>query len=351
MEEGKRYVRLGVFVVVTVSIVAVVLFLLGGRNLFQPTLTFETYFKESVAGLEIGAPVRFRGVPLGQVTEILTSSTTYEADVPMEKRKVFIVVRVKVSYSAAEIEQLKREVPLLVKKGLRVQTQLAGITGQQYLALDYFDPAKYPPLEVPWTPKYTYVPSAPSLSGEIIANVQSFLASLDEADVKALGQNLNALVLDVKKKVGELPVAELSAKADAALASANSAVQRVDRILATAPIDHTLRTIDSAVTRLDGILANPGIKQTVDNAAAFSGGLRKLADDGELDRVVRRIGDTAERLDALIGDNQYDVRVIVQDLRVTADNLRVLSESVKRYPAGALVGGPPEKVQLPGKSQ
>jgi phospholipid/cholesterol/gamma-HCH transport system substrate-binding protein/paraquat-inducible protein B len=335
MEEGKRYVRLGVFVVVTVSIVAVVLFLLGGRNLFQPTLTFETYFKESVAGLDIGAPVRFRGVPLGQVTEILTSSTTYEGDVPIEKRKVFIVVRAKVSYSAAETEQLKREAPLLVKKGLRVQTQLAGITGQQYLALDYFDPAKYPPLEVPWTPKYTYVPSAPSLSGEIIANVQAFLASLDEADIKALGQNLNALVVDVKKKVGELPVAELSAKADAALVSANSA----------------LRKIDSASARLDGILADPGIKRTVDNAAAFSGGLRKLADDGELDRMVKRIADTAERLDALIGDNQYDVRVIVQDLRVTVDNLRVLSESVKRYPAGAILGGPPEKVQLPGKSK
>ena len=58
--------------------------------------------------------------------------------------------------------------------------------------------------------------------------------------------------------------------------------------------------------------------------------------------------ETAERLDALIGDNQYDVRVIVQDLRVTADNLRALSETVKRYPAGALFGGPPEKVQLPG---
>jgi len=36
---------------------------------------------------------------------------------------------------------------------------------------------------------------------------------------------------------------------------------------------------------------------------------------------------------------------------VTADNLRTLSENIKRYPAGALVGGPPEKVQLPGRSR
>jgi len=41
------------------------------------------------------------------------------------------------------------------------------------------------------------------------------------------------------------------------------------------------------------------------------------------------------------------VRVIVRDLRITADNLRELSATIKRYPAGALIGGPPEKVQLP----
>jgi phospholipid/cholesterol/gamma-HCH transport system substrate-binding protein/paraquat-inducible protein B len=53
----------------------------------------------------------------------------------------------------------------------------------------------------------------------------------------------------------------------------------------------------------------------------------------------------------LIGDNQYDARMIVQDLRATAENLRSLSASVKRYPAGALIGGPPEKVELPRSAQ
>jgi len=55
-------------------------------------------------------------------------------------------------------------------------------------------------------------------------------------------------------------------------------------------------------------------------------------------------------MDAFVADNQYDVRVIVQDLRATAGNLRTLSETLKRYPAGALIGGPPTKLQLPGKS-
>jgi phospholipid/cholesterol/gamma-HCH transport system substrate-binding protein/paraquat-inducible protein B len=328
-------------------VVIAVLFLLGGRKLFQPTFTFETYFEESVAGLEIGAPVRFRGVPLGQVSEILTSSAAYEGQVSLEKRKQYIVVRAKVSLSGREAEQMQHDAPRLVKSGLRAQTQLAGVTGQQYLALDFFDPGKYPELDFQWTPKYTYVPSAPSLATEIVANAQTFLARLNEIDITKLAENLNALIIDIDKKVGDASLAELSTKAADLLGNANAVFARVDRILATAPVERTLRKLDSVSNRLDSLLADPAVKQALDNAAVISERVRKLAEHIDLDGTVRRIDQTAERLDALIGDNQYDVRSIVQDLRVTADNLRVVSEGVKRYPAGALVGGPPEKVRLP----
>jgi ABC-type transporter Mla subunit MlaD len=344
MDQSKRYVRLGSFVLVCLTILVAVLFLLGGRKLFQPTYTFETYFDESVAGLELGAPVRFRGVPLGQVSEILTSAATYETDVPMDKRKQYIVVRAKVNLSAKEVERVKHDAVQMVKQGLRAQTQLAGITGQQYLALDYFDPAKFPPLEFPWTPKFEYVPSAPSLTGQIVANAQAFLASLNEANVKTLGQSLNTLVVDLDTKLSEAPVEQL-------IKNANTTIERIDGILAAAPIDQTLRKLDSASGRLDALLAEPGLKQMVDNLAGITARVRKLADDGDLDRIVTHIDGTVERLDALIGDNQYDARVIVQDLRVTVGNLRTLSETIKRYPAGLLVGGPPDKIRLPENSR
>jgi phospholipid/cholesterol/gamma-HCH transport system substrate-binding protein len=347
MEESKRYIRLGLFVVVSVFVLGAVLFALGGRDLFQPSFTFETYFNNSIAGLELGAPVRFRGVPLGQVTQILTSSATYERDVPLNKRREYIVVRVKVNLSAREAAQMREDAVTLVSKGLRAQTELAGITGQQYLALDFMDPKKYPPLQFQWTPKYMYLPSAPSSAGEIVAKAQSFLASLNEADIRQLGQNLNTLVTDVDRKLGELPVAELSGRAQDVFANADATLERLNRILAAAPIGHTLRNLDSVSNRLDALFADPALTQTLHNVAVVSGKLRKVADDGDLDRLVTGIDEAAERLDVLLGDNQYDVRVIAQDLRVTADNLRALSETIKRYPAGALVGGPPDKVQLP----
>jgi phospholipid/cholesterol/gamma-HCH transport system substrate-binding protein len=348
MEESRRYRRLGLFLLSSVAVIVAVIFVLGGQDLFRSSFTFETYFNNSIAGLDLGAPVRFRGVPLGQVTQILTSAATYERDVPLNKRKEYIVVRVKVNLSAREATQMRQDAVALITKGLRAQTQLAGITGQQYLALDFMDPTKYPPLEFEWTPRYTYLPSAPSSVGEIVAKAQSFLANLNEADIKQLGQSLNRLVTDVDNKLAQVPVAELSGSARDVLANADATLKRINGVLAAAPLEHTLVKLDSAATRLDTLAGDPALEQTLQNVAALSGQLRKLTDDGSLDRLVKEIDGAAARLDVLLGDNQYDLRMIVQDLRMTAGNLRALSDTVRRDPAGILIGGPPEKVQLPG---
>lgn len=322
MDEGKRHYRLGLFMVVSILVLALLLFALGGRKLFEPTYTFETYFATSVAGLEIGSPLRYRGVPLGQVSEILDSAAVYERDVPLPKRRNYIVVRAKVTLSALEATQVKRDAPELVKLGLRAQTQLAGITGQQYLGLDFLDPAKHPSLEFEWTPKYEYVPSAPSSTAEIIAKAQVFLANLSEVDVKKLNEDVNRLLVNLNNKVGELPVARLSADADSLLRDANATIVRAEPMVTD-------------------------LRKSVDNLGVITGNLRAVTEKGDLDRTIARIEEAVDRVNGLVGDNQYDVRVIVQDLRVTADNLRQLSTTIKRYPAGALISGPPEKVRLP----
>jgi ABC-type transporter Mla subunit MlaD len=328
MQENKRYIRLGLFVFATLLVAAAVLFVLGGRSLFAPIFMFETYFNQSVDGLDVGSPVKFRGVPLGQVTEILTSSAAYESDVPLDRRRGYIVVRAKVTGSEAQVSQWRMESVAMADRGLRAQTKLAGITGQQYLALDRLDPRAYPPLPFDWKPKYPYLPSAPGLAGEIIANAQQFLGRLNEANVNELGQNLNKLIMALNKKVDEVPLSELYGKASALLTDSRLVVNDLKRIL-----------------------AKPDIDETLHNLAATSGRLRKFADSGEIDQMGKSFDDLAQRLDAVVGDNQYDMRVIVQDLRSTADNLRTLSETLKRYPAGALIGGPPEKLQFPGESK
>jgi phospholipid/cholesterol/gamma-HCH transport system substrate-binding protein/paraquat-inducible protein B len=372
MEKEHRYFRLGLFVILTVATLLAVLFILGGRSLFQPTLTIETYFNESVSGLDIGSPVKYRGIPLGSVSQISSSSTLYEREVPVGERKAYIVVRMKVATSQVELEQLRKEIPEYVERGLRAQTQIAGVTGQLYISLDDPGPPIPPQLPFDWTPDYSYIPSAPSLTSEIVGNAQRFLASLNAANIDAIAKNLNALVETLNRKVDEVPVKDLSKEGLGLLTDARATVDRVDRIIAEAPLADTLDRLDSASKRLDDLLADPGLKETVDklasaseridklladpglkrtvdNSAAFTAGLRDLVEGDGLERTIKNLDQTVQRIDALVGDNQYDVRVIVQDLRATADNLRSLSETAKRYPAGIFLGGPPARTELPWK--
>jgi phospholipid/cholesterol/gamma-HCH transport system substrate-binding protein/paraquat-inducible protein B len=372
MEKEHRYFRLGLFVILTAATLLAVLFILGGRSLFQPTLTIETYFNESVSGLDIGSPVKYRGIPLGSVSQISSSSTLYEREVPVGERKAYIVVRMKVATSQVQLAQLRREIPEYVERGLRAQTQIAGVTGQLYISLD--DPGSPLPPQLPfdWTPEYSYIPSAPSLTSEIVGNAQKFLASLNAANIDAIAKNVNALVETLNRKVDEVPVKDLSKEGLGLLTDARATVNRVDRIIAEAPLAEALDRLDSASKRLDDLLADPGLKETVDklasaseridklladpglkrtvdNSAAFTAGLRDLVEGDGLERTIKNLDQTVQRIDALVGDNQYDVRVIVQDLRATADNLRSLSETAKRYPAGIFLGGPPARTELPWK--
>src|SRR5215471_11093756 len=243
MTEETRYRRLGVFVFAALALFVGVLFVLGGRSLFQPTYTFETYFNDSVAGLEVGSPVRFRGVPLGQVTAILPSLTEYEWDVPVARRRDYIVVRVTIAQSREWIERIRGQTGDMIKAGLRAQTQMAGITGQLYLSLDLLDPQEYPPLPFDWKPKFTYVPSAPSFTSQIIANAQHFLANLDKLDLKAVERNLNTLLETLNVKVAEVPVAELSTQASLVLTDARTTINHLDAILVRPDIAVFLQTL------------------------------------------------------------------------------------------------------------
>ena len=349
MSDKQQYLRLGLFVMISLVLLFCVLFFLGARSLFQPSLTVETYFNDSIAGLDVGAPVKFRGVPIGKVTAILLAPDIYERDVPVGKRKGYIVVRA--TATGPRTHLWSEDLATYVGRGLRVQTQLTGITGQQSLALDFFDPEKYPPLPFDWKPKYPYIPSAPSLASEIISSVQNLVSSLDKADIQRIAHNLDTLLANANKKLDELPVGQLSAEASAVLKDARTTIDRIDRVLARAPIDETVRNLSAASRRLDDLLGDPALKRTLTDVSIVTDRLRRIADSGELDRVVRNLDRTVQRADALLGDNQYDIRGIVRDLRTTSDNLRTLSEIIKRYPPGLLVGGPPPKVELPKESR
>jgi ABC-type transporter Mla subunit MlaD len=332
-----NYFRLGLFVLVSLALGFVLLFVLGGRALFVPRTTIETYFNESVSGLGVGAPVQFRGVRVGEVSEIFLSSV-YQTDIPLDSRANYVVVRMRIdNLTRSEVE---RDYDAYVGRGLRAQTQLAGVTGQQFIGLDFLDPAQNPPLPFTWTPKYPYLPSAPSLTNRIVANAQSFLASLDQADIAQLGQNLNRLVTTLDKRLAEFPMEKVGTELVATLSATRSAMQRVDRILANAKLDNSF-------ARVNKILSDPAFDSAPQDLAVVAARLRKLAESGELERALAGVDQLLARANHVLADNEEPLRAALADLRDTLLNLRLLTDAVKRWPPGLLFAAPPKTVQLP----
>lgn len=348
MDENTRYFRLGLFVIAAIVIALGLLFVLAGPGLFKPKITIETYFRESVSGLEVGSPVKFRGVPIGQVSEIMLSTQAYPGQLtPEADRGALVVVRAQLLGGSGE--GLRRDLASYVRDGLRAQTQLAGITGNLFLSLDFVDARRFPaaPIEFVWKPEYAYIPSAPSATNQIIQNTQNFLANLDEADIKALVGNVARLADSTERRVRELDVAAINA----AVVALRDGITRLDRQIAAAPIDQTLVAARDAAQRLDAILQNPQLPATIDNLAQASARLRRVADSGEIERLLTNLDRASARAEQLVANNQFDVRSLVEDLRSSAANLRALTESARLYPAGLLFGEPPPPVVLPVKEK
>ena len=91
-----NYFKLGLFVIGAIVAGVVVLVVIGSGRWFQPKLTIETYFNESVQGLDIGSKLKYRGVVIGEVKSIGFTYNKYQQDKPMEQRARYVLVEAQI---------------------------------------------------------------------------------------------------------------------------------------------------------------------------------------------------------------------------------------------------------------
>jgi len=311
VSEKANQFRIGVFVVIGVTLLLAGLFVFGIRSAFQPTYMFETYVIGDVQGLSVGSVVELRGVAVGKVTEIGFSWNIYEVGAP-----TCVVVRCAVRQKitpASFRKNLAADLQAVIDAGLRAVIQTQGITGSSIVALQNMDPKVYPPLKVPWTPKYFYVPSAPSQLGRLLASVDRTLANLEKLDVGRLSKSLDATLASADgalRRLSELDVHGISKNANQVLVDASATINAVKGLVADARTDIEGMKLQALGQDTSKLLNNVDARMTI-------------------------------LLDKLSGIDVNSLNDTLAGTREAARNLNEAIEELKKYPSGFLLGGPP----------
>src|SRR5579863_865166 len=188
---------IGVFVVVGAALLITTIAIMGSGQIFHHRRRFICFFDGNLNNLNVGAPVKVRGVEIGKVVEILLALPPSEGLVKEKSADALPVV--------IEIDetQLKRRggrglalksgdaFNALIKRGLRAQLSMQSLlTGVLYVDLNFHPntPMKFA-LE-PGTGLYTEIPTAPTNLEQLQQSVTETLARLEKINFEALADSL-----------------------------------------------------------------------------------------------------------------------------------------------------------------
>ncbi|HSJ97813.1 MAG TPA: MlaD family protein [Myxococcota bacterium] len=299
-----RYFRVGLFVLAGIVLAVAAVVLVGGGSLLDRPVLMETVFDESVQGLDVGAPVKLRGVKLGTVRWIGFVGDEYrlaEADA-REASRVLVRMELTGGDGGLSDEQRARELSELVERGLRLRLTPLGITGVSFVEADFVDVQRYPPPEISWTPEVLYVPSAPSTITQITSAADRLMRRIDRLDVEGLLTNLDRLLVNV-----------------------NKAVEKAD-------VDDVQRSVAELLGELQRTVE--GLRGTIQQAR-----VPEISED--VRATLREASATLVRMQLVLDRGGEDLAATLENLRAATQNLRDVSETARSYPSYLLLGRPP----------
>ncbi len=202
-------------------------------------------FDSSVRGLNVGSPVEFKGIKIGEVTNI---------NLEFDRKKLAFSVPVlieiepgRLAIVGEETTEKSKALEILVKKGLRAQLKMGSLlTGQLYVNLDIHPEA--PLRKIIYGAEYLEFPTLPTSIEEITSDVTRIVDRLEKLPLEEIGNELRVAMQHLSKTMAHLEALtqnldkEVAPGATAALRHAEKTLTKVDRLLdAESPMGHEMK--------------------------------------------------------------------------------------------------------------
>jgi phospholipid/cholesterol/gamma-HCH transport system substrate-binding protein len=298
METKVNYVLVGGFVLVLgAALVAGILWLASGGGFQKKYDLYLALVGESVAGLNLNAPVKYRGVDVGKVEDI-----RLDPHKPEQVRLTFAI---------------ERGTP--IKQDTQATLKTQGLTGIAYVELDGGSLAS-PILRAVAPEKFPVIRTKPSLSARLENILTAVLAKLDSTS-----DNVNKVLSDANLAAFKSTLADLATVAHTIAARKDS----IDTGIAGAArtFDNSARLTEQLGPVIDRIgRSADAVKKMGDETARASASAGKTVDSVGAD-VKRFTADAMPELQSLLGE-----------MNVLTVSLRRFVEETERNPRGFLFG-------------
>ena len=321
----------GLFVLGAFALGILALLSFGGVNIFSQPQRFVVTFNESVHGLDLGSPVKLRGVRVGRVADL---TVRYDAATSQARvRVVCELTRSKISNpQGVEVDVSNRkEIEDLIDRGLRAQLGVLGLaTGLLYVEMDFYDPKLYPVDSGAKDAQYAVMPALPSTIAEFQSNLSGILTDLNKIDFAGLGREAQGLLVDTRRQLNRT---DLPALVDQWRRTGAS----VDALASSKEIRDLLVHLNTIATQLDATLVLVN-RQVAANGTELQTTLQQAQ------TTIKTFNEAAATVQKFVQAQRgvgEDVAGALKQVSDAAASVQRLSEFLERNPNALILGRKP----------
>jgi phospholipid/cholesterol/gamma-HCH transport system substrate-binding protein len=312
---------IGAFVLGAIALLAIGLVIFGGLSWLNASRIYIAYFPGSVKGLRPGAPVDFRGVQIGQVTDIRIRFNAVDGSMQIpvlmrfDPNRITVIGRERVIETRADLQEL-------IKRGLRAQLETQSIvTGLLSINLDFYPNA---PLNlVGGQSSYPELPTIPS-------TMEAFQQTLGDVtqEIPGLLKNTNLLLTDLSQSFGAN-----KGEIQQILDQLASITEGIDK--ATPALGQTVDTLQTSAATVNDLLQSnkEAIGNSLQDLDTTLSAVRRMTD-----QVNNMVAENREGLHDFTSTGLYEITGLAQDAQRMVDQINRVTQQLERDPARFLFG-------------
>ncbi|MFO7644965.1 MAG: MlaD family protein [Desulfosarcina sp.] len=349
MSKAPNKTMIGLFVMGAVVLILVAVGVLGSGRFFQERFTFVLVFEGTVSGLNVGAPVNFRGVRVAEVSDVQIHFDIEEQDMIVLVFAQFL----KSTLGLNTYDELARRgathaevMAGLVERGLRARLEMQSlVTGQLGIELDFFPdrPAVYTNVD----PEMPEIPTIPT-------KLQALAQTLQEIPLHEIVENINRSLESIAAVVQTPELRQAIVNINAVAQDAQHLIRNVDALVQplSTELTATLRDSRALVGHANEQIVTLGMN--LNEAVGDGRSLINQAGESisnllrEFQEAIVTVSGAIETVEGLVAELRvsaradsalmFQVRETLREIEKMAMSLRNLADQLDRHPESLLRG-------------